>query len=442
MEKDPIMKDGGRLQAAIEVLDDVERHKRPVADALKDWGLAHRFAGSGDRLAIGSLAFDALRRKATNAHLMADASPRAAVLATYARLWGRGLDGLEAALAHPHAPAPLTDDERRRLVADEAEALADAPDHVLGDFPEWLAPSLAALWGEATVAEARALAGRAPVDLRVNTLKGARHKVAAELAHLGAVETALSPLGLRLPDGGPTAKPPHIPSEAAYQEGRVEIQDEGSQIAALIAAPRPGDKILDLCAGGGGKSLALAASLGADGRIYAHDNDKRRFGDFRDRIERAGAPNIEIRPPAKGDVLADLEGRMNIVVVDAPCTGTGTWRRRPDAKWRLRPNALEARTKDQDHVLDAAARFAAHKGRIVYITCSVLMEENEDRVVAFLARHDGWRIANPLARLSPEMRDRLAPFVRRGAPGTPALRLTPRTADTDGFFVAVLERAD
>ncbi len=436
------MKDGGRLQAAIEVLDDVEKHKRPLADALKDWGLAHRFAGSGDRLAIGSLAYDALRKKASNAWIMADADPRAGVLTTYARTWGKGIAALDEALTHPHAPAPLTEAERERLAADPATLLDGAPVHVLGDFPEWLAPSFAALWGEAAILETQALAGRASVDLRVNTLKGVRHKVLAELAHMGATETPLSPLGLRLPEGAPTAKPPHIPSEAAYQEGRVEIQDEGSQIAAIVAAPKPGDKVLDLCAGGGGKSLALAAELGDDGRIFAYDNDKRRFGDFRDRIERAGAPNIEIRAPGKGDVLADLEGRMNLVLVDAPCTGTGTWRRRPDAKWRLRPNALDARVKDQDHVLDQAVRYASRKSRIVYVTCSILAEENEDRVAAFLARHDGWRIANPLARLSPELRDRLAPFVRRGVPGTPALRLTPRAAGTDGFFVAVLERVE
>ena len=435
------MKDGGRLQAAIEVLDDIETRKRPVADALKDWGLSHRFAGSGDRVAIGSLVFDALRKKASAAWIMGAATSRAAVLFTYAVSWGKGLAALDEALTHPHAPAKLDPDERTRLAADPAARLADAPVHVRGDFPEWLAPSLAAVFGDRLEAEALALSGRAPVDLRVNTLKGTRDEALAALAHMGAVATEFSPLGLRLPEGGPTAKPPHVPSEEAFQDGLVEIQDEGSQLAALLAAPAPGERVLDLCAGGGGKSLALAAAQANSGRIYAYDADKRRFGDFRDRLARAGATSIELRPPlGRDDPLADLVGTIDLVLVDAPCTGTGTWRRRPDAKWRLRPNALAARMKDQDLVLDRAAGFAAPTGRIVYVTCSVLPEENEERVAAFLARHPGWQVGHPLARLAPEIAARLASFVRRGGPGTPALRPTPATAGTDGFFVAVLER--
>ncbi len=435
------MKDGGRLQAAIEVLDDVETRKRPLADALKDWGLSHRFAGSGDRVAIGSLAFDALRNRASADWIMGEPSPRAAVLVTYARTWGMGLAALDEVLTHPHAPAKLSKRERERLEADPASLLADAPPHVRADVPEWLAPSLEALFGDRFEAEMRALAERAPVDLRVNTLKGSRDEALTALAAMGAVATELAPLGLRLPQGGPTAKPPHVPSEAAYQAGLIEIQDEGSQLAALIAAPDPGIRILDLCAGGGGKSLALAATQANSGRIFAYDTDKRRFGDFRDRAARAGATSIELRPPVPGgDALADLAGSIDLVLVDAPCTGTGTWRRRPDAKWRLRPNALAARMKDQDHVLDQAARFASPSGRIVYVTCSILPEEDEARVAAFLARHPGWRLTDPTARLAPESAAKLAPFVRRGPDGTPALRLTPATAGTDGFFVAVLER--
>lgn len=434
------MKTGGRLQAAIEVLDDVEKRRRPIADALKDWGLAHRFAGSGDRTAIGSLAIDALRRKASLARIMDDAGSRAAVLATFAQTWGQGIEALEAALGDPHAPEPLTAIERERLAADPATALEGAPDHVLGDYPEWLAPSLSALYGEAAMEEGRALAARAPVDLRVNTLKGTRDEAIAALAHMGAVATPLSPVGLRLPDVAPTAKPPHVPSEAAYQAGLIEIQDEGSQIAALVAAPRPGSRVLDLCAGGGGKALALAAAMGNEGAIFAYDNDKRRFGDFRDRAARAGADCIELRPPIGTDPLGDLEHMIDLVFVDAPCTGTGTWRRRPDAKWRLRPNALAARMADQDHVLDEAARYAAASARIVYVTCSILMEEDEDRVAAFLERHDGWRLADPTARLEPALAETLSAHVRTFGPGTPALRLTPRSGGTDGFFVAVLER--
>jgi 16S rRNA (cytosine967-C5)-methyltransferase len=435
------MKPGGRLQAAIEVLDDVERRHRPLADVLKDWGLSHRFAGSGDRNAIASLAFDALRRKRSIAFLMDDASSRAAVLATWAATWGEGAAALEKALADPHAPSKLTAAERARLAADPHALLAEAPDAVRADLPDWLTPTLASLWGERLVAEGRALAERAPVDLRVNRLKGTRAEALAALAALAPVETPLSPVGLRLPLVPPTAKSPHVPSEAAYQEGRIEIQDEGSQLAAQLAGARPGERLLDLCAGGGGKSLALAAEMGNRGKVFAYEVDKRRFGDFRDRAGRAGATIVELRPPvAASDVLADLEGSIDCVFVDAPCTGTGTWRRRPDAKWRLRPNALDQRRRDQDVVLDEATRFVRPGGRIVYVTCSILTEENEDRVAAFLARHDGWRVGDPLARLDRDLAGRLAAFAAPRAGIDACLRLSPATSDTDGFFVAILEK--
>ncbi|NLH80766.1 MAG: RsmB/NOP family class I SAM-dependent RNA methyltransferase, partial [Phyllobacteriaceae bacterium] len=355
--------------------------------------------------------------------------------------WGQGVPALETALADPHAPKPLTKAERTRLALDPQAALADAPDAVRADLPDWLVPSLAGVFGERLVAEGRGLAERAPLDLRVNRLKGDRASVAAALSALSPVETPLSPVGLRLPEPAPTAKPPHVPSEAAYQDGRIEIQDEGSQLTALIAGARPGERILDLCAGGGGKSLAMAADMGDRGAIFAYEVDKRRFGDFRDRAARAGASIVELRPPMAGsDVLADLEGTLDCVFVDAPCTGTGTWRRRPDAKWRLRPNALDARMKDQDAVLDEATRFVRPGGRIVYVTCSILAEEDEDRVAAFLARRDGWRIADPLARLDRDLAAKLAAFVAPRAGLGPCLRLTPASSDTDGFFAAVLTR--
>jgi 16S rRNA (cytosine967-C5)-methyltransferase len=434
------MRTGGRLAAAIEVLDDIERRHRPAADALKDWGLAHRFAGSGDRAAIGSLVHDGLRRRASNAWVMDDASSRAAVLATFATTWGAGIAALDAALAEPHAPAPLADGERAALLVPRAERLASAPVSTRGDFPDWLTPTLTTVFGDRLEAETAALATRAPVDLRVNRLKATRDAVAAELAGLGVRPTPLSPDGLRLPDLAPTARAPHVPSEAAHQEGRVEIQDEGSQLAALVAAARPGETVLDLCAGGGGKALAMAATMENRGRLFAHDNDKRRFGDFRDRIVRAGAAIVEIRPPGAGDELADLAGTLDLVLVDAPCTGTGTWRRRPDAKWRLRPNALAAREADQDRVLDRAMRLVAPTGRIVYVTCSLLAEENEARIAAVLARHPGHRLVDPTARLQSDLARRLAPFVRHAAEGA-VLRLSPASAGTDGFFVAVIEAA-
>ncbi|MDR3497084.1 MAG: RsmB/NOP family class I SAM-dependent RNA methyltransferase [Ancalomicrobiaceae bacterium] len=435
------MRDGGRIEAAIAVLADIETHHRPVSEALKDWGVKHRFAGSGDRAAIGNLVYDALRRRSSFAHIVGDQSPRAAILAAYAIGWGRGVEALTAALAEPHAPSPLSDDEAARLAAAD---VSDAPEHVAADLPEWLMPSLSRVYGIRLAEEGRALTERAPVDLRVNTLKGDRGKALKQLGDLPVTPSRLSPVGIRVAIGSGPARAPHVESEPAYLKGLIEIQDEGSQIAALVAAPTGDGQVLDLCAGAGGKSLALAALMGGKGQIYAYDSEKRRMHDLYDRTARAGARNIQPRSPGRDDVLADLLGKMDLVLVDAPCSGTGTWRRRPDAKWRLTEAYLTTRMEEQDAVLDDAAGFVkVGGGRLVYITCSVLAEENEDRVEAFMRRHAGFGIVDPLERLAKTdaaTAAKLRPFVHIDERIGPVLRLTPATAGTDGFFVAVMAR--
>ena len=435
------MRDGGRIEAAIAVLADLETHHRPVSEALKDWGVKHRFAGSGDRAAIGNLVYDALRRRSSFAHIVGDQSARAAVLAAYAIGWGKGVEGLAAALADPHAPEPLSDDEAAKLAAAD---LSDAPEHIAADLPEWLLPSLTRVFGIRIAEEGRALPERAPVDLRVNTLKGDRDKALKQLADLHVSAAALSPVGIRVAVGYGPSRAPHVESEPAYLKGLVEIQDEGSQIAALVAAPQGLSQVLDLCAGAGGKALALAALMGGKGQIYAYDSEKRRMHDLYDRTARAGARNIQPRSPGSRDVLGDLAGKMDLVLVDAPCSGTGTWRRRPDAKWRLTEAYLDTRMAEQDAVLDDAARFVKlGGGRLVYITCSVLAEENEDRIEAFMHRHAGFALVDPLEKLAKSdatTAEKLRPFVKTDERLGPVLRLTPATAGTDGFFVAVMVR--
>jgi 16S rRNA (cytosine967-C5)-methyltransferase len=437
------MRDGGRIAAAIEVLGDVERTRRPVQDALKDWGLTHRFAGSKDRSAIGNLVFDVLRRRASLAAIMGSDSPRALALAAAIRLWGRGVESLETLFAEDKfAPPPLTEDERGALSGGTVPS--DAPDWVKGDYPEWLAASLARAFGDRVVEEGEALAGRADVDLRVNTLKSAQEQVLAGLTHLKAEPCRWSPIGIRIPAVDGDLRPGHVSSDLAYKKGWFEVQDEGSQLAALIAAAGGGRQIVDLCAGAGGKTLALSAALGNHGQIYAYDSDKRRFGDILDRIDRSGSRNIQIREPRRDqDVLGDLDGKSDLVLVDAPCTGSGTWRRRPDAKWRLAPGALEIRLKEQAAVLDNAVRLVRAGGRIVYITCSVLPEENEAQIAAFLARTPDFSLGDAAAAFA-SVTGKDAPELTRlrleGGEGS-MLRLTPALTGTDGFFVAILNRS-
>jgi 16S rRNA (cytosine967-C5)-methyltransferase len=218
----------------------------------------------------------------------------------------------------------------------------------------------------------------------------------------------------------------------------VEIQDEGSQLASLLCAAKPGEQALDLCAGGGGKTLALAAEMENRGQVYATDTDGRRLMPIYARLERANARNVQVRAPrGAADILGDLRERCDLVLIDAPCTGTGAWRRNPDAKWRIRPGALAERIKTQDELLGRAADFVKPGGRIVYVTCSVLRDENEDRVSAFLQTHLQFALQSAEAMIARAGLAILQPF----ATDEIGLRLSPATTHTDGFYIAMLARA-
>jgi 16S rRNA (cytosine967-C5)-methyltransferase len=428
------MTPGARVAAAIEVLDDILARRRPAQDGLKEWGLAHRFAGSKDRAAISGIVFDAMRRKASAAWIMQDETPRAIVLG--ALHLQRELAVAEIASlcsGEGHSPAVLSEAERAHLCGAYLEG---APLHVAADIPEWLAPHFLASFGERAMEEGRALAQRAPVDLRVNSLKAARDKALSQLAHLHPQPTPFSPIGLRIAPGA-EGRAPALTAERAFAKGLVEIQDEGSQLAALLCAAKPGEQVLDLCAGGGGKTLALAAEMENRGQIYATDTDGRRLMPIYARLERANVRNVQVRAPrGAADILADLRERCDLVLIDAPCTGTGTWRRNPDAKWRIRPGALAERVKAQDELLARAADFVKPGGRIVYVTCSVLRDENEDRVSAFVRTRPQFALQSATAMIERAGLAALQPF----ATNEIGLRLSPATTHTDGFYIAMLTR--
>lgn len=430
------MRTGGRLRAAIEVLADIEARRRPVADALKDWGLSHRFAGSGDRAVIGNIVYDCLRWRASSAWMMADETPRALVLATVGRRWSRGAAGLAAAVADDaHAPPPLTEDEARRI--DTAD-LAQAPAHVRADIPEWLAPRFERVFGPDWVAEGEALARRPPLDLRANRLKADRAKVVKALSRFAAAEIAVTPDGVRIAPSEGEGRHPNLQAEPGFRKGWFEIQDAGSQIAATLVNAGPGQQILDLCAGAGGKTLALAAAMANKGQVFATDSDRTRLAPIFERLRRGGTRNVQVREA--GASLDDLEGRMDAVLIDAPCTGTGTWRRRPDAKWRLTEAAIANRVAEQAGLLQDGARFVRPGGRLIYVTCTVLKEENEDRIAMFCeTNHDFTPIA------ASEMLRRAGDAVRIPAGSFLALahglQLTPHRTATDGFYVAGMTKA-
>ena len=369
---------------------------------------------------------------------MGQATPRAELIGMLHRERGLDVGAIESLCTGIHfAPPPLTEAERKAFAGD---TLAGAPAPILGDYPDWLDPHFSRVFGEDRAAEGIALASRAPLDLRVNTLKAEREEVLPKLAHLGAESTRWSPIGLRIRLSA-EAKNPAIHAEPAFLKGAVEVQDEGSQLAALFAGAKSGEQIVDLAAGAGGKTLALAAVTDNRGQIYATDIDKRQLAPIHERITRAGARNIQVRTPrGAAEVLADLNGRIDLVLIDAPCTGTGAWRRNPDAKWRIRPGALEQRLKQQSHLLDRAAALVKPGGRVAYITCSVLAEENGDQVRAFLALHTGFAIVPPQEVAAATLGERAAVFCQAARLSEEGILMTPRTTDTDGFYVALLRK--
>jgi 16S rRNA (cytosine967-C5)-methyltransferase len=430
------MRLGGRISAAIEVLDEMRTRNRPASDALRDWGNAHRFAGSGDRNAIGNLVYDSLRQYASSAWLMDDEEPSSVVFASLVRQWGMDVATITSELdGDKFAPEiPVA-----RLEAMAGRDFTYAPAHDEADIPEWCMEHFQENFGDDWVKEAKALAERAPLDLRVNTLKADVSKVLKALSREKAKKSPISLNGIRINPGRGDSRMPNVQADAAFQKGWFEVQDEGSQIAAELVFAREGEQILDFCAGAGGKTLALAALMNNKGQIHAHDADRHRLAPIHERLKRAGTRNVQVHDPREG--LKALAGKMDRVLIDAPCSGSGTWRRKPDAKWRLTPDTLEMRMNEQKSVLDEAMKYVRPGGFLCYVTCSVFPCENEEQIYAFGERHnkDGgkWDLLSAGGAWE-ELYGYEKP--KPWSADMDCITLSPASTGTDGFFFAVLQR--
>ncbi len=414
------MTPAARLQMAIEILEAMGETHQPLDRFLKQWFRGRRFAGSKDRREIGEMVFAVQRAHARLAHRMGSDNPRALAIALAAE---QGVDPA-ALCGGGYGPAPLTDAERAAL----ARPPDPIPDWVRGEYPLWLEDELKRGFGDRLMEEMEALQARAPVDLRVNTLKASRPDVLAALkAESFAVQpTPWSPVGIRIPPGEGNAA---LAKSDLFARGAFEFQDEAAQIASLLARARPGMTVLDLAAGAGGKALAMAAVMRNEGRILAFDDSKERLAPLAGRAARAGATIIAAADRRGGPAWGT--GGFDVVFLDAPCSGTGTWRRQPELRWRLTPQRLAELAAIQDALLDEAAHHVRPGGLILYVTCSMLPVENQDRVAAFLARRpdfspvtlaDGWQGPVP--------------------PGLAQdFRASPARTGTDGFFAAGLRRS-
>ncbi|MDZ7711596.1 MAG: RsmB/NOP family class I SAM-dependent RNA methyltransferase [Rhodovibrio sp.] len=454
------MTPGARIAAAIELLAEVDAHDRPADQVVQDYVRQRRFMGAKDRRAVTDMVFAAIRARARTAWWLAlaagndpeqagaiaaesPADPRARVFAE--RVLNAGWTAAQLAEVCDgtgYNPPPPEGNEPALLQALEGQQLDDPrqPDWVRLETPAWLMPAFRDAFGEATETELTALRQEAPVDLRVNRLLADGPREVSEALAAEQIETTttpLSPLGLRLT--GRRA----VQATAPYRDGLVELQDEGSQLIALLVAAKPGMAVCDFCAGAGGKTLALAAEMEDRGRLVALDIDGERLGRAGPRLQRAGARNVERRLLATsqdgdGDPFVEEHaGSFDRVLIDAPCTGVGAWRRQPDSRWRLSEHALAQRTNDQDRILAQAAKLVKPGGRLIYATCSLLPQENRERTWDFQSAHPAFRPV-PAEQVWRE-------GIGSPAGGTPPvdghdLTLTPARHGTDGFYVAVFER--
>jgi len=437
------MTPGARLQAAIDLLIAIHSGESPADRVSAAFFRERRYIGGGDRRDVIDRVYAVLRRRAALDWWIGQAgapSDRLRMIAALALIDGWTADRIAGSFdGGSYRPPPLDDNERRLAKTLEGKALLspDQPEWVRFEFPEWLTDNLHRLFGPRLEPEMGALRVEAPLDLRVNTLKATREeaKVALALDGVEAKPTALSPIGLRVQGRPPLAVLP------TFKDGLVEVQDEGSQLAALLVDARPGMRVVDFCAGAGGKTLAMAAAMENKGRIVACDVLQGRVDRAATRLQRAGAHNVERRglSSERDPWVKRHLGGYDRVLVDAPCTGVGTWRRNPDAKWKLTPAFLNELIDLQKRILDSACRLVKPGGRLVYATCSLLPEENEGQIDGFLAQHQDFAVV-PVAEV---WRDSVGRH-KDAAPCPSSdsyLRLTPAQHGTDGFFVAILQRS-
>jgi 16S rRNA (cytosine967-C5)-methyltransferase len=429
-----------RLAAAIELLAAIEDAAARPADAVaNEFFRGRRFIGSGDRRAVSDRVWRVLRSRRRLAWWLAPEPTPRLLVAGSLLLEGWALSGVVQAYAGGRfGPAGLMRLEYTALARLEGHTInhPDMPEPVRLEIPDWLAPSLRARFGASLAAEMSAFEQPAPLDLRVNLLKTNREEAQAALAVEGwdARPSPLSPWGLRIEGRRPVTSGP------AFQSGLVEIQDEGSQLVAALVGAGPGMRVADWCAGAGGKSLALAAAMQNRGQIVACDVSATRLEGAVRRLRRAGVHNVEQHLLVTGDKWAKRRvGTFDRVLVDAPCTGTGTWRRNPDARLRLTGRDLHELLPKQAAILDAAQSVVRIGGRLVYATCSLLEEENEAQVTAFLTRHPGFALV-PLARAWTLASPFAFPLASTPPCAEDFLVLTPARHGTDGFFAALLER--
>lgn len=422
------MKQSARIQTAIDILDKFIDSKIPMDNTIRDYMHYRRYIGSKDRAAIVEMVYEIVRSYARISfhldHHEILKTPRSYVIA---HLFLTNRDMTNLFTGEKHAPDPLTDDEKTWI----AKLDRDLPLSALAktECPDWAQGKLRARFGDDFESEMLAMIEPAPLDLRVNTLKATVQQAQEFLAaqNVTTTPTLFSPVGLRVEGKA------FMSATKAFSKGMVEIQDEGSQLISLVCGAKPGMRVVDYCAGAGGKTLGIAAAMANKGNIVAMDIDPRRLEKGRNRYRKAGVHNVELRcldDEKNKKWLRRQKETMDIVLVDAPCSSSGTWRRNPDLRWKQYGPSLAEIMDMQSEILERVADKVKIGGRLVYATCSLFDEENDHQIEKFLNNHPEFKIL-PISRI---WEDSNPP-----CPG-PYLKLTPHKNNTDGFFAAALER--
>lgn len=433
------MHDSARLQAAMEVLDDIHFRDLPADRVMAGFFKSRRFIGGKDKKAIADTVYGLIRRRGELAWYLEQQKARPStrnLLLAWLRI-GRGLNFRQITPLfgdHPHAAAPLSSSEELLLKNLRAVDTATLPRHVRLNVPAWLEDELEKSLGSELDDTLSEMTGEAPTDIRVNTLKTSREdllkRLKRELREAGAKPTAISPVGLRFDARQALFALP------SFKDGLFEVQDEGSQLLALLTGAKPKEFIIDLCAGAGGKTLAIAAQMNNKGRVLACDVVERKLEELKKRLRRAGVDTVMAHAirDTRDPYLKRHRFKADRVLLDVPCSGSGTWRRNPDAKWRLTEARLRELNQTQAEILRGGAQLVREGGRLVYATCSILDRENGKQVDAFVRDNPQFKVV-PMAQV----------WAEAGLPEpcpvtTSYLQLLPHLHNTDGFFVAVLEK--
>jgi 16S rRNA (cytosine967-C5)-methyltransferase len=428
------LKLASQIQSSIEILEQILNRHRTVPSVMKEWGVNNRYAGVKDRATITNILNASLRRKSSSSYIMSDDSPRAILIGTLINEFQFDINALYDLFNNEkHAPISLSDEEVLK-VKEANEKLKNSEKWIKNDLPEWAASEYEKTFDINQDEQLQHLSNMPDLDIRVNSIKTNISKVEGELQKFLPIKTHHSPYGLRFRATGLSHKYPNLEKTLAYSKGHIEIQNEGSQIASILSGVIPGQQVLDYCAGHGGKAVVLSMLMNNTGQIFLHDIDESRLSNVPSRMRRLGIKNYQIKVNLENIQNSNL---FDVVFVDAPCTGSGTWRRKPDLKWRSSKEKLNVNIKAQHDIIREASKFVKVGGKLIYVTCSIFDSENDSQISDFLSSNSTFKLINYQTQWKYDENN-----IPKNAKShnEDTLLLSPMTHNTDGFFVAILER--